>query len=140
MHAKVRGMGGGTGTPLGRISTPADSILDASTPAMAPAGTEAPHTPLTLPAGILNVARREIVWRAYFRALADIGADTWLSRVRLGAAGVGGVDLTGGLVIASDLVANTEIWVEGVVQIRTVGVGGTFDSRIAYWNAATGLF
>ena len=114
------------GAPLSRQTLAADSLLDGSI--IGPA-TEAAHTALTFTAAsaLLQTARRTIRWRAMLNPPAAVGADTWRTRVRLGAAGVGGVLLVDST--AWDLVTNAGLYIEGTIQIMTVGAGGTFTSH-----------
>lgn len=118
---------------LNRQTLAADSTLTGD---VILAGVETAHTPITLTAALLGTARRTIPFRAMLNPASDNGADTWRTRVRLGAAGVGGVLLIDSTAFNS--VANQGLYVEGTIQILTTGAPGTFASYCRLVNEATG--
>lgn len=94
------------------------------------AATEGAHTAVQIPQPAITAAGRRLTFNAYLYADADNGADTWTVRVRLGG-------LAGVLIVSSgafDLAAAAGVWVEGMLTIRTVGAGGTFDARVRLYN------
>lgn len=126
------------GTPsaaLKRLTIPADSTLKGD---VIGAATETAHTPLTFTAvgGWLQTARRTVRFRTMFNPPADNAADTWRVRLRLGAAGVGGVLIVDSL--AFDLAANKGVYIEGLLQVMTTGGAGTFSSYCRLVNEAMG--
>ena len=111
-------------TPALRIVLGADSTLTADAIG---AATEAIHTALAL-AGL--TARASVKFFARLIVLSDNAADTWTVRLRLG--GLGGA-LIGDLG-ALNIAANQMITLEGSIQIRTTGAGGTFDAHVRLWD------
>lgn len=96
------------------------------------AATEVAMAAHTIPAQILGVARRKIRYRAKIYIPASVGTDTFRFRVRIGATGVAGVlvaDTT-----AIDVANGNVFTIEGELDIRTLGSGGTFDSVSRLYN------
>lgn len=117
--------------PLIRLTVGADSTLAGD---VIFAGGETAHTPITLPTVYLDTSRRSIRWRARLNPPNSNGADTWRVRVRLGAAGVGGVLLVDSA--AWDLVTNQGLYIEGQIEISAKGAPGTFRSYARLVNEA----
>lgn len=122
-----------TGPVLSRQLLVADSTLTGL--GMGAPATETAHTPITfsIVSGLLPTARRTIRFRAMLNPPSANAADTWRTRLRFGAAGVGGVILVDSG--AWDLAANLGVYIEGMLQIMTVG--GTFTSYCRLVNEAT---
>lgn len=79
------------------------------------------HTALTLPIGILAVARRTVRFKAVIVVTAQNAADTLRPRVRLGG---GAGTLIFDMATAQNAPANTIMKIEGMFQIKSTGAGG----------------
>jgi hypothetical protein len=108
-----------------RLTIAAESAL---TGAGMGATTETAHTPITLLTALLNVARRTIRFKALLHCVDDNAADTWTTKVYIGAAGLGGVEI-----FSTGAINNVtgDLWeIRGEIYIATAGGGGTFHSVV----------